>query len=449
MTSEDSAKARAFGLKRLDAEYDSRRDVDQRGRDMLKRRAKRRAQTGLRRALALVGWLTRTDPRTGPELRAGNPAIRRILIVRVDLIGDVVLSLPAVRALRRAYPDAEIDTLTLRSTAGILDGEHEDIARVLTFDPGAFRRPSGLLRPQTWRDALALLRELRGARYDLAVSVSGDIGSILTRLSGAPRRVGYADEAYGSFLTDELPGGRYQRRQHEVRYVLALAERAGGLVEPEDELLGLRVVPEAAQRVSAMLEDARARLKRRGPTIALHTGARNGQAKRWPPEHFAALAERLVSDLDALVVLVGGPTEQDIAQAIVARMHTQALSLVGKTSLPELAALLDMCDLLITGDSGPMHIACAVRTPVVALHGPTDPGLSGPTDPNALILWRRLWCAPCYDASATAECRFGNPVCMKSLGPDLVFAAARRQLGRFAPVGASPQDGCYAASPRR
>jgi ADP-heptose:LPS heptosyltransferase len=109
--------------------------------------------------------------------------------------------------------------------------------------------------------------------------------------------------------------------------------------------------------------------------------------------------------------------------------------------------VLDACDLLVTGDSGPMHIACAVRTPVVALHGPTDPGLSGPTDPNALILWRRLWCAPCYDASATAECRFGNPICMKSLGPDLVFLAALRQLKRCSALPISTTGSQYVVSP--
>ena len=449
MTPNDPAATHPSEHERLDAEYDTRPDVDRRGLDMLKRGVKRRAQRGLRRTLALVGWLTRTDPSSGAELRSGNPAIRRILVVRVDLIGDVVLSLPAVRALRRAYPDATIDMLTLRSTAAILAGERDDIARVLTFDPSAWRWPVGLLRVRPWRDALTLLKDLRAAKYDLAISVSGDIGSILTRLSGAPRRVGYADEAYGSFLTDTLPGGRYQRRQHEVRYVLALAERAGGDVQPGNDLLTLHVVPEAAAQVRAILEDARARLKRSGPTVALHTGARNGQAKRWPPEQFAALAQRLARDLDALVLLVGGPTEQALARAVTALCDAPLVDLVGNTSLPELVALLHDCDLLVTGDSGPMHIACAVRTPVVALHGPTDPGLSGPTDPSALILWRRLWCAPCYDASATAECRFGNPVCMKSLGPDLVYSAVRRQLIRHGGLCASAEGLPHVASARR
>jgi ADP-heptose:LPS heptosyltransferase len=104
------------------------------------------------------------------------------------------------------------------------------------------------------------------------------------------------------------------------------------------------------------------------------------------------------------------------------------LNFCGKSSLPELKALLAQSDLVISGDSGPMHIACAVGAPVIALHGPTDPVISGPTAPDALVLRRAIWCSPCYDASATAECRFGNPVCMKDLAPAAVFAAARRRL---------------------
>jgi lipopolysaccharide heptosyltransferase II len=164
--------------------------------------------------------------------------------------------------------------------------------------------------------------------------------------------------------------------------------------------------------------------------VAIHVGARNGQAKRWPPAHIATLAERLTRELDALVVLTGAPNEADLAAAVVRRCSAHVLNLIGRTTVPELAALLAASDLCVSGDSGPMHVACAVGTPVVALHGPTDPAQSGPTAPDAIVLRRELWCAPCYDPRETAECRFGNPVCMKELAPSLVFAAVRRQLAR-------------------
>lgn len=410
----------------VERSYDARPPFDARLAEAIKRRLKRWAQQTLRATLAGIG---RTTARPRGESTLDGRVVQRILVVRVDLLGDVVLSLPAVRALKRAYPNARIDMLVLRSTAPILQGEPE-VARVLTFDPGAWRRPVGLLKPNTWHDALTLLRTLRAARYDLAISISGDIGSVLTRLSGARRRFGYADEAYKHFLTDSLPGGRYATHQHEVKYVLALALAAGGIVLPGDERLKLHVLPNAARTMKDQLRAQRAQTRLFGPVVAIHAGARNGQAKRWPPAHIAALADRLVTELDALVVLTGAPNETPLARAILRRVRHPVLNLTGQTTIPELVALLAASDLLVTGDSGPMHIACAVGTPVVALHGPTDPAISGPTAPDAIVLRHNLWCAPCYDASATAECRFGNPVCMKQLSPSLVFAAARRQLER-------------------
>ncbi len=376
--------------------------------------------------IAAIGYLTRTAP-VGHALHAGDARVRRILVIRVDLIGDVVLSLPAVRALKRAYPEAEIDFLALKSSAGILASEPE-ITRILTFDPYFWRRRLGMFSPATWRDALVFLRELRRQHYDVALSISGDIASILARLSGATRRVGYAAEAYPHLLTDPVHGGRYRVRQHEVQYVLALARAAGAHVTPADAQLSLRVDRVASEQVADMVNGARARLGKSGPLVTLHPGARNGQAKRWPEAHIAALAWRLAQERDALVVLTGAPGEAALAETVERQCRGQVANLCGKTSLPELAALLAASDLVISGDSGPMHIACAVGTPVVALHGPTDPAISGPTAPRAIVLRVPLWCAPCYDASATAECRFGNPVCMKSLSPDLVFAAAIRQL---------------------
>lgn len=402
--------------------YDHRPTFDSRLARLVKSLAKRRAQRAIRALLGALGEATSTT-------RPAHLRVRRILIVRVDLLGDVVLSLPAVRALKRAYPDARVDFLALRNTAPVLQDD-PDVDDVVVFDPHAWRRPSNLLRRETWVEALRMFRRLRGARYDLAVSVSGDIGSILTRLSGARRRVGYAEEAYHGLMTDTVPGGRYREHKHEVRYVQALAEAAGGIVAPGDELLQLHVNSDAEIAMSVLIRSAREELGPRGPLVAIHAGARNGQAKRWPPAHIATLADRLVRELDALVVLTGAPNESPLARAVLRRAQMPLLNLVGATSIPELVAVLAASDVLVTGDSGPMHIACAVRTPVVALHGPTDPGISGPTAPDAIIVRQTLWCSPCYDASETAECPFGNPVCMKSIPPDVVYRAVKRQLRR-------------------
>ncbi len=210
--------------------------------------------------------------------------------------------------------------------------------------------------------------------------------------------------------------------------VLALAEAAGGIVVEECMRPRLHVLPKERQEMTAMLRLTRARFGRTGPIVAMHAGARNGQAKRWPTRHFAALADQLAEELDALVVVTGAPNEAPLAREIARTARHPLLNISGKTTLPQLIAILAESDVLVTGDSGPMHIACAVETPVVVMHGPTDPALSGPSSPDAIILRHKLWCSPCYDASSTAECRFGNPICMKAIAPRMVFAAVRKQL---------------------
>jgi lipopolysaccharide heptosyltransferase II len=413
----------------LDPGYATRAPFERRFTRFGLRLLKRLGQAALHQVLGGIGYLTRQSASGHAPLHPGDPAIRRILVVRVDLLGDTVLSTTAVRALRRGYPQAAVDMLVQHSTAGVLEGD-PDVSRVIAYDPHVWRRPGAWLRPQSWGEALRLLRALRSPRYDLALSVSGDIGSIITRLTGARRTVGYAGEAYRHFLTDPVPGRRYKLHQHEVRYVLRLAAAAGGIVEEADALPRLHPLPEKREAMRALLRAARERIGAVGPIVALHAGARNGQAKRWPLLHFAALCEMLAQNPSALVVLTGAPNEAPLAQAIERHTTAAILDLVGATTLPELVALLAESDVLVTGDSGPMHVACAVGTPVVVLHGPTDPALSGPTAPDAIVLRRRLWCSPCYDASATAECRFGNPVCMKGIAPRTVFAAVVRQLRR-------------------
>lgn len=410
--------------------YEQRPPFDKRLLQSMQRRLKKRTQRLLWSTLGAIGYLTRDRSlRPRKPLRAGDRRIKRILVVRVDMLGDLVLTTPAIRALRLAYPDASIDVLAMPATAHVLDGD-PDINRILTGDVNAWMAPGSWLRAQTWREMGAFLRETRRPRYDLAISVCGDIGGVVTRLTGARRRVGYAGEAYPHFMTDPVPGKRYIKPQHEVRYVLDLARAAGGKVDEVEARPTLYVKPDARATIHEMLCEQRERLGARGPIVAIHPGARNGTAKRWPMRHYAELGDRLARELGALVVVTGAPNELALAHEIMRRMSAPAFDLTGKTSLQELVALMAESDLVITGDSGPMHIACAVQTPTVALHGPTEPAQSGPTGDLAIILRHQLWCSPCYDSSATAECRFGNPVCMKLISPHDVFAAARAQLER-------------------
>src|SRR5579883_2212803 len=179
---------------------------------------------------------------------------RRILVIRLDLIGDLVLSLTVVRALKRTYPDAEIDLLAVPAS-GAIAWHDPDLHEVIGYDPNIWRRPQALLRGKNWREARALLKRLRARRYDLAVSVFGPWAGTLAVLSGAPRRVGFGRESYFGFMTDNVPGRHWKPgdRKHEVDYCLQLAQKAGAAVTPEDRVPRLFVEPEARQAVERLL----------------------------------------------------------------------------------------------------------------------------------------------------------------------------------------------------
>ena len=138
--------------------------------------------------------------------------------------------------------------------------------------------------------------------------------------------------------------------------------------------------------------------------------------------------DSLMREQDAQVVLTGASGDLPLIESVTRRMQEHAINLAGKTSLPQLVALLQRADLVISGDSGPMHIAAAVGTPLIAIHGPTDPPLSGPVSPTATILRSAIWCSPCYNARDTADCRFFTTQCMKNILPAQVFEVVQDKL---------------------
>jgi lipopolysaccharide heptosyltransferase II len=377
--------------------------------------------------VGLLLWLGRCGKRL-PPLTPQTFQPRRILVIRLDLIGDLVLSLTVVRALKRTYPDAEIDLLAVPASGSI--ALHDpDLHEIIGYDPNIWRRPRALLRWQNWREARALLKRLRGRHYDLAISVFGPWAALLAVLSGAPRRVGFGRESYFGFMTDSVPGRHWKPgdRKHEVDYCLQLAHKAGATVTPQDRIPHLYVDVQAQQVVEQLLRESGVQ-EGDGPLIACHVSSNNGQSKRWPLPYWATLLDRLIRERHAQVILTGAPADLPLITEITGRMHEHPINLAGKTSLPQLAALLQRADLMITGDSGPMHIAAAVGTPLIAIHGPTDPAQSGPVSPQATILRSPIWCSPCYRAKNTADCRFYTTQCMKNITPSQVFAVVREKL---------------------
>lgn len=346
----------------------------------------------------------------------------RILVIRVDLLGDVLFSMQAVQGLRRAYPSARICMLTLPYTAP-LARLYPSVDEVFTVDTNRIRRPGGLLSPRTWLSYWRVYRQLNAERFDVAISLSGPMASLCALLSGARRVVGYADEAYRFTLTDPVSGGRYEERKHEVEYVRSLARRAGATEFPAH--LEVPVPADASRRVEQMLGEHGVRA---GDTlVAVHAGSINGSAKRWLPEYWGPLADRLQGS-GSRIVLVGARSDEPIAREVMAAAERPIISLVGRTDIEELIALIARADLVATGDSGPLHLAVALGRPLVSVYGPTDPYIHGPFNPAAPVAIHRkdLACSPCYSMAATAECPLGHTMCMRLVPvADMVESAGR------------------------
>lgn len=380
-------------------------------------------------AIGLLLRLIRTGRRY-PPLNPQRFHPRRILVIRLDLIGDLVLSLTVVRALKQTYPDAEIDLLAVPSSAKVISAD-PDIAEIIGYDPNIWRRPKALLQARNWREALALRRRLRARHYDLAISVFGPWAALLTVLSAAPRRLGFARESYPGLLTDTVPGRHWDRHDHlhEVDYCLKLAQAAGATITPESRIPHLYVSSQARRETLQLLEQVG--VKDTAPLIACHVSSNNGYSKRWPTPYWATLIDRLIREDGAQVVLTGAPNDLPLLADVTRRTQEQPINLAGKTSLSQLAALLERADVLVTGDSGPMHIAAAVGSPLIAIHGPTDPAQSGPVSPKATILRSDIWCSPCYNAHGPANCRFQTTQCMKNVTPAQVLEAVHATLQRY------------------
>jgi len=313
----------------------------------------------------------------------------RTLIIKPSSMGDVVQALPVLTALKEAHPEAHVTWLVARPFAGILEG-HPRLDELLVFDRHRFAH-IGRNLPITG-EFLGFLRDLRQRGFSLVIDLQGLFRSGLFALaSGAQTRVGFsaARELAPLFYTDRVPVPR--KEMHAVDRYLAVAEYLG-LAAPKaaDHL----PVP-AEARAAARQRLAAAGLGPREPFVAVCAHAR-WETKQWPPERFAKVLDRLRAGGGPRAVLVGGAPAVAIGRAVGDAADERPIDLTDMTTLKELVAVIAEARAMVTNDSGPMHVAAAVGTPVVAIFGPTDPARTGPYGPGHRILARRAACAPCY-----------------------------------------------------
>ncbi len=341
------------------------------------------------------------------ELAAHPEAARRILVRAPTWLGDAVLSLPVLDGLRRTFPDAEIVVSAKPGVAGLF----ELVPGVTSVIADAGRGMAGLA---------ATARRLRGASCDLAVLLPNAFGAaVLARLAGIPHRVGYARDGRAPLLTAAVPVPAGAAGWHQVEYYRALL---GALAWDEGERQPALVVP---QEVSAAADDLLAKVLPAAsgrPLLAVASGAAYGSAKRWGADRFAAAASAIAAETGGLILVLGSAAERDEAEAVAGAARGAAANLAGRTTLPVLAALLARARLLLSNDSGVMHVAAAVGTSVVCVFGPTEPMATGPLG-RAGIVRHHVPCSPCR----YRLCPIDHP-CMEEVTPERVVAAARTLL---------------------
>jgi lipopolysaccharide heptosyltransferase II len=328
---------------------------------------------------------------------------QRVLLIKPSALGDITHALPVLSALRRLYPTAHLSWLVNRAYEPLLHG-HPDLDATVPFDRGG-----------GWRGLLRTCRSLRRAGYDLVIDLQGLLRSgILTWATRARRRVGLAGSREGAiwFYTDVVaePG---RLAMHAVDRCWRVVEALGGGALPKTFRVPLS--PVATAWAEERLRDAPR------PWLVVSAGSR-WPTKRWPPEHFAAVAARAQGEFGGTVVFVGTADEAPLNAAVRGGLCGPSLDLTGQTSLPQLAALLSRADVMLANDTGPLHLAVALGRPVAAPYTCTKAALTGPYRQAQHVVETRVWCAGSYRR------RCDRLECMAELAPERLWPALREVL---------------------
>ena len=357
-----------------------------------------------------------------PQSTIRNPPFpepRRILVIRLDRLGDVVLSLPVVQVLRKRYPEAFIAMMVRSAWRDIVEGHPSLNAAILYDKEGAHR---------TIRQTIRFAHQLRRFQLDTALILHPTYRSHwIAWFAGIPVRIGYNRKG-GYLLTHRLPHRKQEGNQHEARFSLEMLQPLG-IVERDIPLPQIPVHTQAQHQIATLLADAG--ISPTDTLIAIHPSA-SCPSKRWNPERFAQVSDRLVAAHQVKVCLVAGATEAYAAALVEKSMRSVVLNLAGRLSLSQLAALLHRCQLLLSNDSGPIHVAAALGVPVVDIFGRNQRGLSpkrwGPLGEGHTILHKDVGCVTCLAHNCDI-----NFLCLSSLSVEEVYHAATSVLRRQIP----------------
>jgi heptosyltransferase-2 len=306
---------------------------------------------------------------------------RKIFVRATNWVGDAVMSLPALRAIRERFPAAEISILAKPWVA--------DLYRRESFCDWLIPYTAPDLASK-WRTA----RKLRASKFDCAILLQNAFeAAAIAFVAGMPERIGYARDGRSALLTKSIqvprPG---EIPLHQRFYYLELLRRAGIINQlPSSDLIRLEGAPEARAMGIARFQE----LGLDGSVIGVSPGAAYGSAKRWLPERFAETANRVARELGATVAIFGSKDERELCGAVAAAIQVKARNFAGETTLAEFIDMAAACRVYLTNDSGAMHIASALGVPTAVVFGATDDIATGPTGPLARVIREKVECSPC------------------------------------------------------
>ena len=341
--------------------------------------------------------------------------IKKILVRAPNWIGDAVMCLPALSALKELCPKAAISVLA-RAKVHAVFANNPDVDSLIKYDSA--REHRGI------KGRLKLSGEIKLHRFDLAVLFQNAFdAAFISFISRIPERVGYARDLRTPLLTLPVDVTDEILKRHQVYYYTNIIEAMGG-----------GPVPEPAPCITLNAEEqswATGFLGRNGIVdkrfVGAAPGASYGPAKRWPPASFAKTLDSFADNFDMMPVIFGGHEDMEVCSEVSALMKTKHLNLAGMLGLRHFMAVLDGAALFITNDSGAMHIADALKVPTVAVFGSTDPALTGPASESARVIQKDIECSPCFKR----ECAFEHYKCLETIRPEEVFTVGAELLGNL------------------
>ncbi|MBN1566532.1 MAG: lipopolysaccharide heptosyltransferase II [Acidobacteria bacterium] len=346
-------------------------------------------------------------------------AVKRIFIRGTNWVGDAVISIPAMLEVRRLFPQAHI-SLLVRPWVRDIYSAVDFVDEVLEYDRDG--------RHRGWTGLLRLAADIKKRRYDLAILLQNAFeAALIAWLARIPRRIGYARDGRSLLLTDAVAIDPEVRTVHQAYYYLGILSGMG-MLDPRpwrsnEFPPGVRIGVRDADR-SAAGEILRSHGIRESEVIVgINPGAFYGEAKRWFPDRYAAVADALAGRFNARILLFGAQSDLRAAEEVAASMKQPRVILAGRTTLGQLMGLIRECTLLITNDSGPMHLAAALDVPQLAIFGSTSEVATGPLSRKAVVIKHPVECNPCFLRKCPADFR-----CMKEISVREVLEAAQKLL---------------------